>query len=413
MTMPPAVLWFDHRTEGGASVSTVTLEGLAGPLGPRARFSYSALDEAGLPTAAVLDSMVAAALLPVQGVGQDLVVRGPMSRLGLYNLGQLAEARHGTSPERYPRAIAITPDSIVETVPTAEEPDAASLSFSGGLDSTYTAITLGQRGGEPGVPRLGQLVIVQGFDSRLDQPEGLARMVARVTPLARDAGVALRVVRTDVWPLGSRLWPQTATPFMVPALAMFAHRYPTGIIGGGIPYGAGRVGLGHPAVLDQFCSGAAFRMMTHGAGLPRSEKLRALLDHPEVLRHLRVCVSGFEASGDPSRNCGTCGKCLDLWMTFQMLGIADPPCFDAPVEPWRIATIHAPHVFEARDLGCVHEDALRTGASGPWVALLARRLAYVPPTTNLLRAAGLWLRERLPRPVRAAIRRRLPAELKP
>ena len=304
--MRAATLWFDHRTEAGGSVSTVTLENLAGPFGPRAQFSYTALDEAALPAPAVLDSMVGAALLHVQSQGQDLVVRGPMSRLGLYNLGQLAEARRGTSPERYPLAATITPDSVIDDIPAASEPDAASLSFSGGLDSTFSALRLGHRKAGPGAPRLGQLVIVQGLDSRLDQPDGLARMVARVAPLARDAGVALSVVRTDVWPLGAALWPQTATPLMAPALAMFAHRYPTGIIGGGIPYGAGRVGLGHPAILDQFCSGAAFRMTTDGAGVTRAQKLRFLLDYPETLRHLRVCLGGFSADGDPGSNCGRC-----------------------------------------------------------------------------------------------------------
>lgn len=412
--MPPATLWFDHRAEDGASVSTVTLEGLAGPLGPRARFSYSALDEAGLPPPAVLDTLAAAALLHVQSQGQDLAVRGPMSRLGLYNLGQLAEARRGTSPERYPVATAIRPDSILDAVPAALEPDAASLSFSGGLDSTFSALRLGHGRAGPGAPRLGQLVIVQGLDSRLDQPEGLARMVARVAPLARDAGVALRVVRTDVWPLGSRLWPQTATPFMAPALAMFAHRFPTGIIGGGIPYGAGRVGLGHPAILDQFCGGAAFRMTTDGAGVTRAQKLRVLLDYPDTLRHLRVCLGGFSADGDAGSNCGRCNKCLDLWMTFRIIGVTDPPCFDRPVDPGLIATMAAPSVFEARDLGCIHDDALREGATdGAWFRAFSRRLAQVPPSPDLLRAAGVGLRAWLPGPVRSAIRRRLPEALRP
>ncbi len=410
--MRPATLWFDQATKDGATVSTVTLEDLAGAE-PRLSFSYAALDTPGLPAPAVLDSVAAAALLHVQSLGQDLAVRGPMTRLGLFNLGELAAARRGTSPDRYPRVAALRPDSIVDEVAPPLEPDAASLSFSGGLDSTFTAARLGRGLGAPGAPRLGQLVIVQGFDSRLDCPDGLASMVARVEPLARDAGVPLSVVRTDAWSVGGALWPHTATPLMGAALSMFAHRYGVGIIGGGIPYGAGKVGLGHPAILDQFCGGAAFRMTTDGAGWSRAQKLRFLLDYPETLKHLRVCLRGFSADGDPGRNCGECGKCLDLWMTFRMIGVADPPCFDAPVNPALIETLVVPSVYEARDLGCAHDDAVEIGVRESWFELLSRRLAYVPPSPNLVREAGLRLRAAMPGSVRGAIRRLLPVHLRP
>ncbi|MCU0987331.1 MAG: hypothetical protein MUC89_20720 [Acetobacteraceae bacterium] len=411
--MTHATLWFDQAVEGGATVWRVTLEGAAGPLGPRASFSYAALDEASIPSPPVLDSLAGAALLYLQSHGQDLAVRGPMSRLALYNLGQLAEARRCTSSALYPRAAAIRPDSIRDEVPPAREPDAASLSFSGGLDSTFTAMRLGRGRAGPGAPRLGQLVITQGFDTRLDRPHEIARMVERVRPLARDAGVPLRVVRTDAWSIGGALWPQTATPLMAASLAMFAHIFPTGIIGGGLPYGTGRVGLGHPALFDQFSTGAAFRMMTDATGWTRSQKLRWLLDYPETLPNLRVCVSGFEAGGDSSSNCGRCSKCLDLWMTYRMVGVSNPPGFDREVEPALIRTLHADDVYDARGIGTLHEDAVATGAKGAWVDDLSWRLAQVPPSLSIPRVIGRAVRRFAPPSVRAAIRRRLPLALRP
>jgi hypothetical protein len=411
--MTHATLWFDDAVEEGATVWRGTLEGLAGPGPSRLAFSYAALDDATIPPPAVLDSLAGAALLHVQARGQDLAVRGPMSRLALYNLGQLAEARRCTSPHLYPRATALRPDALRDDVPQAREPEAASLSFSGGLDSTFTAMRLGLGRAGPAAHRLGQLVITQGFDTRLDRSHEIARMVERARPLADAAGAPLAVVRTDAWSIGGALWPQTATPLMAASLAMFAHRFPTGIIGGGLPYGIGRVGLGHPALFDQFCTGAAFRMTTDATGWTRARKLRWLLDFPQTLPWLRVCVSGFEAGGDSSSNCGRCAKCLDLWMVYRMLGVDDPPGFDRPVDPALIRAIHADDVFDARGFGMLYEDVVATGARGAWVDDFTWRLAQVPPTVSIPRVIGRAVRRFAPPSVRAAIRRRLPLALRP
>jgi hypothetical protein len=411
--MTHATLWCDETVEDGATVWRGTLEGLGGPGAARLSFHDAALDDATLPTPAVLDQVAGAALLHVQARGQDLAVRGPMSRLGIYNLGRLAEARRCTSPHLYPRAIAVRPDTLRDEMPAAREPDAASLSFSGGLDSTFSAMRLGHRRAGAGAPRLGQLVITQGLDTRLDRPQEIARMVERARPLADAAGAPLAEVRTDAWSIAGAIWPQTATPVMAAALAMFAHRFPTGLIGGGLPYGTGRVGLGHPALFDQFSTGASFRMTTDATGWTRARKLGWLFDYPETLPWLRVCVSGFEASGDSSSNCGRCAKCLDLWMVYRMLGVDDPPGFDRPVDPAMIRTLHADDVFDARGFGMLYEDVVATGATGQWVDDFTWRLAQVPPVFSLPRALGRAVRRFAPPSLRAAIRRRLPLALRP
>lgn len=52
----------------------------------------------------------------------------------------------------------------------------------------------------------------------------------------------------------------SASPPLTPE-AIFADRFSTCIIGGRLPHGAGRFGLGHPALFDQFPTGTVFRLL--------------------------------------------------------------------------------------------------------------------------------------------------------
>jgi len=100
-------------------------------------------------------------------------------------------------------------------------------------------------------------------------------------------------------------------------------------------------------------------------------------------------------------------------MTYQMLGITDPPGFDRAVAPALIRALHIDSVFEARDIGTRYDDRMATGARGPWFDDLTWRLAQVAPVVSLPRLVERTLRRFAPPSLRAAIRRRLPFALRP
>jgi hypothetical protein len=100
-------------------------------------------------------------------------------------------------------------------------------------------------------------------------------------------------------------------------------------------------------------------------------------------------------------------------MTYQMVGVANPPGFDREVDPRLIRTQHSDDVYEVRNMGTIYEDAVASGAKGAWFDDLSWRLAQVPPPLSIPRVIGRTVRRFAPPSLRAAIRRRLPLALKP
>ncbi len=85
--------------------------------------------------------------------------------------------------------------------------------------------------------------------------------------------------------------PGRASPPLTPE-AIFADRFSTCIIGGRPPHGAGRVGLGHPALFDQFPTGTVFcRLPLAQIPSPRRNDLCGL------------GISGFFGARPPDQPC--------------------------------------------------------------------------------------------------------------
>lgn len=398
----PIQVWFEEGLEGTTPVRSLLLEGVEGPGGPRVRSWWKIPGVSDLPAPPVLDSFVVGHLLAAAMSGQDLVVHGPMSRGGLYNMSELMRLRRLLSPGLYPRAITVTPDRVIEAPRPPAEAPLAVAALSGGLDSTFTAVRHARRLNTDAAYPLHGLVMVHGFDAPLDRPDRFEAMRRRAEPLARWLDLPLHTVVTNSRDYGGRAWPQSAIPLTAGALSLFSGRCGTGLVSSGAPHGTPRFGLSHPAVLDALASNDHFRVVTDGGGFGRADKIEALLPFPQATASLKVCWEG----PDPSRNCGQCQKCVMTRLNFLAAGIPDPPCFDTPLELDQIARLPLPSVGAARDLfrTCWNELVER-GRSGPAVDLLTRRLAKVPPdsTVNGLKFAVHTGARLIPRRLRDAI----------
>lgn len=412
MTARPIDVWFEEGVEDGALVRRLVFDGVDGPGGPRAVSWWRLPGITNLPLPPVLDSFVAGHVQWASMLGQDLVVHGPMSRGGLYNLGQLGEIRHALSPERYRRPIAITPDAAIAAPRPAGDPGLAIATLSGGLDSTFTAVRHARRLiGDAALPLAG-LVMVHGFDAQLDQPERFDVMRRRAEPLVRLLDLPLHVVVTNSAQTGGRAWPQSAMPLFGGVLAQFSVQCAVGLMSAGAPDGTPRFGISHPTVLDQLASNEYFQLVSDGGGFGRAEKIETLAPFPDALAGLKVCWQGRDAG----RNCGVCEKCVMTRLNFLAARLPDPPCFDTPLAPSHIAALPLPSLEAVRDLfrNCWNELDAR-GVVGPEMALLTRRLARVPPerTARALRHVGQVVRHFVPSRLRHAIHQRLPPALRP
>lgn len=360
------------------------LEGIAIPGGERAETWWRFPEALGLEPLRVWDSLVCGHLLWASSLGQDLVVHGPMSATGLYNLHQLVEIRRALQPHRY-KPICVTADKVVDAAPVSDGGRGRVLAaYSGGLDSTFTVIRHA-RGlpGERTYP-LDGLVLVLGFDVPLHRKDRFAALRNRLDPVAKLLGLPLHVVESNALELGGGTWPQSAMPLFGSVLAQCAGRGGTGLVSAGAPYGTAYFALSHVPPMDDLCSHEDFRLVTDGCGFGRADKAEALLAYPEILSSLRVCWQG----PDPARNCGVCPKCVMTRINFLAAGLENPPCFDTPLQLKHIAGLPLISLGQARDFFrfCLVELDAR-GVQHPAASLLRRRLSRVPPDHV---APALW-----------------------
>jgi len=387
--LKPIHAWFEATVEDGAEVRRLILEGAPWRRQNRLDIWWRVPGVTGLPVPPVVDSLIAGHVLWAARLGRDLVVHGPLSGGGMYNLGQLLEMRRLWSPARYPRVISLLPESIVSTPRPEGVSNRAVAAFSGGLDSTFTVVRHARRLAGDASHDIAALVIVHGFDVRIDQPESFAGMRRRTEPLAEWLGLPLYTVVTNSKELaGGWAWPHSAIPLTAAALSIFSGRYGVGLVSAGAPHGIPRFGISHPGICDALLTNDWFTVVSDGGGFGRSDKVETLLPFPQAVKAIKTCWEGE----DPARNCGRCQKCVVTRLNFLAAGMPDPPCFDTPLESAHVTGLPLPSMTAAQDLFrmCWNELASR-GVEGPIVDVLRRRLSRVPPDRSL---PAWWLTRR-------------------
>ena len=373
----PLHVWFDQSTEDGDLVRRLIFEDVEGPDGPRAESWWRLPGSASRPELPVLDSLVCAHMQWAATLGQDMIVHGPMSAGGLYNMGQLMQHRYALAPSSYRHPVDILPERVVTGGLPQPPPRHTIAAFSGGLDSTFSIVRHAKRlAGDASWPIAG-LVLVLGFDVPLNKTDRFAALKKRLTPLAESLGLPLHTIATNSSLLGGRVWPHSAMPLFGGALVHFSDLSTRAMVSSGPAYGVRRFAtMAHGNYMDAFSSNDYFTMFTDGCGYTRTEKAEALIPFPEALRSVKVCWQG----PDPSANCGDCPKCVLTRMNFLGAGLRHPPCFDQPLTPHHIASLALPSMGAARDFfrDC-WLDLERRGITGPEVTLLRQRLSRTPP----------------------------------
>jgi hypothetical protein len=139
--------------------------------------------------------------------------------------------------------------------------------------------------------------------------------------------------------------------------------------------------------LDPLWSSARLRVHHCGAHLWRTQKLQAIMDHPLVQRHLRVCWE----HRSPAMNCGRCEKCLRTQIILARAGRLERfAVFDSPESLARRIDEAEPMTG---DTPVVYEALVREGLSSGldravrgWLDRTHRdRARRGPPATRVLR----------------------------
>ncbi len=196
-----------------------------------------------------------------------------------------------------------------------------SLFFSCGVDSYYSLIK--QR------DEIENLILVHGFDVPLADTITFALVEAQARDTAGLFGKRLIVVRTNSH------WEQPAVPggwrmYHGAALAAVAHALAPNhgmvYIAGSYSYADLHPWGSHP-LLDPLWSSDAVQIVHDGVAA-RTDKLRVLVQYPEVLARLRVC---WENVGQ--YNCGRCEKCVRTMLALRALGVDRCSAFPDTLTP--------------------------------------------------------------------------------
>ena len=204
----------------------------------------------------------------------------------------------------------LLPDA--ETTETTGESRArtTALCFSGGVDSFFSLVT---------GPRPDFLVAVHGFDISLRDALRMSGLERTLLQAAESVGAKPVRIRTNLrdHPANGRrrLWERShggalaaighvlkrrVTHLSISSTYSIAHDRP----------------WGSSVHTDPLFSSSDLQIVHFGTA-PREEKIRAILTHPMVRTHLRVCWE----NRNPEGNCSRCAKCLLVMLHLAEYGV--------------------------------------------------------------------------------------------
>lgn len=314
---------FPDESQAPAGLRSAALEGH----GPPFTLWFRELDGRALDPR-LADVYVLGSLLHWMARGGAVHVHGAVSRTLLSNLDEWQAALLSWLPDEF-RAVRFTVEEVVDAEPSAR----AIAAYSGGLDSTCTAIrhTRGLAGWH--TQALEALLLVHGFDIPLDRALEFEGARQRAGRAAEALGLELHAVATNLRDLGQK-WELVHGLGIAASLQLFAPEFGVGLIGSSAPYTRLVLPWGSNPVTDHFLSSGVMRISHDGAALTRTAKAKVVATEPEVLTQMRVCWQGERLS----RNCGRCEKCVRTYWALHIAGVRQPACFDAPfsVPPTRV-----------------------------------------------------------------------------
>lgn len=311
------------------------------------------------------DPFLLAGLFQAMRYARRVRVHGRVSPSLLENVGAFVRTWKGWRPHRYhaPRILV----AQAREDGRAPQRDAAVLSFSGGLDSCFSAWRhAGPSAAEEG-PRLEAALMVHGFDIPVDDDTTFGLAVENSERLVADLGLEFLQVATDVRALGDD-WDDAHGAAIGACLHLVRRRFTTGLVAGSHSTDTLRFPWGSNPRTDPLLSSATFRIAYDAVEFSRMAKARGVADWPEAMQRVRVCWEGAARE----RNCGTCVRCLGTALCFAAEDVAIPaslPVGSLDEIVGRLALLPITPAARMR-LGELAARARVNGIAKPWVEAL-------------------------------------------
>lgn len=264
------------------------------------------------------DSFAIAAIFSAMHHADVMKVHGNVSPSLLNNLAEFQYAWAAWYPALY-HVTDLQAEVEVEEPPASNAK--AVMSFSGGLDSSFTAWRhTGGRNNFRLRTELAAGLMVHGFDIPVTESAVFARAVENSRAMLGSIGIPTLTVATNFREIKEN-WEHAHGAGLAACLHLFKRSYGACVIASSHTYDTLRAGWGSNPVTDALLASANFPIIHDGCGFWRREKARAVAAWPQGMEHLRVCWEGPEKD----RNCGVCLRCIGTAICFAIEGAPIPP----------------------------------------------------------------------------------------
>ena len=358
------------------------------------RLTFWAPASRGAELGDAADAFLIASIFQAMRRARRVRVHGRVSPSLLENLGTFTRTWRGWRPHRYHAPRILVAEAREDEDASGEE--GAILSFSGGLDSCFSAWRHAGAPAGPGTTRLAAALMVHGFDIPLAAETTFALAAQNSRPLVEDLGLEFLTVATDVRALDDD-WSDAHGAAVASCLHLFRRRHGAGLIAGSHSTDTLRFPWGSNPRTDPLLSTATFPIRYDAVEFSRMAKAASVAAWPEAMRRVRVCWEGK----DKDRNCGACVRCLGTALCFAAEGAAIPaslPVGSLDEIVGRLASLPLTRAARQR-LGELADRACANGIALPWVEALAVVAARPEEETETVGpwgrvAAALGLRPR-------------------
>jgi hypothetical protein len=333
------------------------------------------------------DPFVVATIFRAMQASADLYVHGEVSPSLLRNLQEFQSVWACWKPESYNQ---IEVQADVEREHTRAEPAAAVMTFSGGVDSCFTAWR--HRRGLAG--RQGQNLeaglMIHGFDIPLRQTDTFLRATDSARAMLDSLGMELIPVIHNSKYLQADFGDSHAT-ILASCMLLLQQRFSVGLIASSVPYTQllyrWQFPYGSTALTDWMFSNQAFTFIEDGSAYTRIDKVREISAWPEAMQYLRVCLAKEAKLRD--RNCCRCEKCVRNILTFRALGLDRPACFEQDVSVAQILSLRYSNMVLAAYIELLLKVANERQTSAGWITALRVNL-LINQIRNYLKQSALW-----------------------
>jgi hypothetical protein len=340
-----------------------------------------------LPPLDTLDFAALATLFIAMKHRARLVIRGPVTSIMLRNLEELNEAWNQLRPHQY-GLIPIEADEIVsDTLQSMPGNLRAVLSFSGGLDASFTLVRhlsghAGHRTGD-----VATAVLIHGFDIPLSAQAAFERARASAEDALAAVGLSLTTLRTNWREVAETDWEMDHMAAIAACLHNFAGACELGLFGSDLTYAFNFWPWGSNPAIDPFLSGGRFTLRSEGQAFLRTARAELVATVPAIAERLRVCWAG-PLTGT---NCGRCEKCIRTQLNFLAAGHDPGPAFPVRATLRDILFLNAPHPGSVNYLVDILQSANRNGTGGAWRVALGVNLVLNRILLPLRPLLGDWV----------------------